>query len=76
MTREELKTEIELYADKQGMYSIRQIMSEICFEKSEHVRTNYPESSSLAASWDKLGEIYLYELPLNDSTKRLEETGI
>lgn len=76
MTREDLKAEIEMYADKQGMYSIRQIMSEICFEKAEHVRTNFPDSPNLARNWDKLGEAYLFLISLTDSVKTLEETGL
>jgi len=76
MTREQLKTEMEIFADKLGIYELRTIIAEICFEKAEHVRCNFPDDSKLAATWDKLGEYHInFYNQLNDSQKSLDSSG-
>lgn len=70
MERNELKDIIEQYIDKHSLRAIRDIIIEICFDKSQHVRENY-QDTKLANAWSSIGESY-WNLNFSDSPRRLE----
>lgn len=77
MNREELKYAMEEYADNHGVFAIREMIAEICYEKAEHVRAFYPDSTSLAHSWDILGDAYTrFASTLSETPKKLESEGL
>lgn len=76
LTRKQFKIILESYIDSHCLFDVRQLITEICFEKSEHVRASWPNESRLAATWDRLGEIYnSFDELLTDTPKSLEQKG-
>lgn len=57
MGKEDDKMIIEEMIDNHSLRYVRQLIAEICFEKSEHIRSNW-QDYGLARSWAKLGEAY------------------
>lgn len=66
----ETKIEIEQMIDALGMFRVLGLLSEICYEKAEHIRSNW-QDSNMARSWDRAGE-YLDRVRI---TKRITEVG-
>ena len=50
----QLSFDLEQIVDAEGMGTILETLAQICFEKSEHIATNY-DDKTLAAQWKKDG---------------------
>jgi len=44
--------ELEDIVDSQGLSNVIDLLSEICYEKADHLRSNW-QDESLARSWEK-----------------------
>jgi hypothetical protein len=49
---EEVKHLMEEFMDKEGLAQLIQLVAEICYEKAEHVLTNW-QDENLAKLWEK-----------------------
>ncbi|UKP00304.1 hypothetical protein [Nostoc sp. UHCC 0870] len=48
------KEDIEAMLDSMSVVDVLRIMSEICYEKAEYLRTDYQDSET-ARAWEKVG---------------------
>lgn len=53
--KNDYKTDLELLIDRVGLAAVVQTLAEICFEKADHIRTDWQDGAT-ARPWDKDGK--------------------
>jgi hypothetical protein len=51
----EEKISLEGMVDRHGLEAVIETLAEICYEKGDHLRTNWQDEKS-AKSWDRMGK--------------------
>jgi hypothetical protein len=54
MTNEQLKQQLESLIDRNSLATVLQAMSEICYEKEEHIEANW-QDKNLSKIWASAG---------------------
>lgn len=62
MTKQDIKNQLEQLIDRTGTFNVIEFISEIMYEKAQHLRENWQDEGQ-AKLWDKNAKAILNTLP-------------